>query len=225
MIPDRFFLGVGTGENLNEHVLGVHFPPHEERLDRLAESVEIIRSLWTGEEYTHDGEYYTVENARLFTLPDEPPPLHVAASGPRTAGVAGELGDGLVATAPDSELVERFRESGGGDRPIYGQVTVCWDESEDEARRTAHEQWRNTALPGELGQVLPTPAHFEQATELVDEEDVAEAVVCGDDADEHVERIGEFVDAGFDHVSVHQIGPRQEGCLEFYESEVLPSVA
>ncbi|QLG64193.1 TIGR03557 family F420-dependent LLM class oxidoreductase [Halorarum salinum] len=223
MLPDRFFLGVGTGENLNEHVLGDRFPPHDVRLERLAEAVEVIRGLWTGEEYSHRGDGYTVENAKLYTVPDDPPPIHVAASGPGTASAAGEFGDGFIGTSPDPDLLAEFREAGSGDRPAYGQVTVCWDESTDEARRVAHERWRNAALPGELGQVLPTPAHFEQATELVEPDDVAESVVCGPDADDHVERIGAFVDAGYDHVSVHQVGPRQEECLEFYESEVLPS--
>lgn len=244
MMPDRFFLGVGTGENLNEHVLGHHWPPHDVRLDRLEEAVEIIRSLWTGEEYSHHGEYYTVENARLYTVPDGEIPIGVAASGPRTAEVAGRIGDALVSTAPDESVVDRFegasdeasgtsRTAGGsagaggaasgGDRPRYGQVTVCWAETEAEARRTAHEHWPNVALSGELGQVLPTPAHFEQAAEMVSEEDVADLVVCGPDPDDHVEMIQRFVDAEFDHVTVHQVGPQQEAAIEFYEEEVLPS--
>lgn len=261
MMPDRFFLGVGTGENLNEHVLGHHWPPHDVRLERLEEAVDIIRSLWTGEEYSHHGEYYTVENARLYTVPDGEIPIDVAASGPRTAEVAGRVGDGLISTAPDESVVDRFEaasdeasgtsrtsdwsgddgeaESDGGeasgasqstserrsddDRPTYGQVTVCWAETEAEARRTAHEHWPNVALSGELGQVLPTPAHFEQAAEMVSEEDVAELVVCGPDADDHVEMIQQFVDAGFDHVTVHQVGPQQEAAIEFYEEEVIPS--
>ena len=221
MMPDRFFLGVGTGENLNEHVVGDRWPPHDVRLNRLEEAVEIIRSLWEGETYSHHGEYYTVEDARLFTVPDNPPSIHVAAGGPQTTAVASDIGDGLVSTAPEAEVIDSFED--GGDRPKYGQVTVCWAESEAEGKETAAEQWANTALSGELGQVLPTPAHFEQATEMVDADDVAETVVCGPDADAHVEQIQEFVDAGYDHVSVHQIGPDQAECIEFYEEEILPS--
>ncbi len=218
----RFVLGVGTGENLNEHVVGERWPPHPVRLDMLEEAVEILRELWTGEEYTHHGEHFTVENARLFTVPDEPPPIHVAASGPRTASAAGRIGDGLISTAPDEEVVEAFADE-AGDAPTTGQLTVCWDDDESAAVETAHEWWPNTALPGQLGQDLPTPVHFEQAIGLVDREDVAEAMVCGADVDEHVAAIEEFADAGFDRVYVHQVGPDQEAFFEGYEADVLPA--
>jgi len=229
MHPGEFFLGVGTGENLNEHVLGDHFPPQDRRLARLEEAVEIIRGLWEGETYSHHGEFYTVENARLHTVPDDPPPIHVAAGGPQAADAASRIGDGLISTAPKGDLVERFSNGGDGkwngtrDRPAYGQVTVCWAPSEREARRTAHEQWRQTALPGELGQVLPTPAHFEQATEMIDVDDVASTVTCGPDPDDHIEMIDEYVEAGYDSVSVHQVGPDLGPAIEFYEESVLPS--
>ena len=219
----RFYFGVGTGENLNEHVVGERWPPHPVRLEMLAEAVEILRELWTGEEYTHHGEHFTVENARLFTVPGDPPPIHVAASGTRTAAAAGRMGDGLISTAPDEEVVESFRDEGGEDAPTIGQLTVCWDEDESAAVETAHEWWPNTALPGQLGQDLLTPVHFEQAVELVEPEDVAEAMVCGADVDEHVAAIEEFVDAGFDRVYVHQVGPDQESFFEGYEAEVLPA--
>ena len=223
MLPDRFFLGVGTGENLNEHVLGEKLPAHEIRMDMLGEAVEIIRRLWQGGELTYDGEHFTVENARLFTLPAEPPPIHVAASGPGMANVAGEFGDGLVSTAPEPEVVDAFRETADDGGPRYGQVTVCWDEDEQSAVETALRHWPNAALPGELGQVLPTPAHFEQAVQLVDEDDIREAVVCGPDVQRHVDAIGEFVDAGFDHVYVHQVGPDQAAFFDVFEDEIRPS--
>lgn len=225
MFDGRFFLGVGTGERLNEHVVGHPWPPHLVRVRMLGEAIKVMRKLWTGEEITHRGEHFTVENAKLFTLPDEPPDVAIAASGAQTANWAGDLGDALVSTAPDEEVVEAFAGGNGGsdERPRYGQATVCWAESESEARETVHEWWPNGGLPGELGQELSTPAHFEQAAQLVTEERATEHVPCGPDADRHIETVREYVDAGFDHVYVHQIGPAQEEFLDFYEEEVLPS--
>ena len=223
-LPDRFFLGVGTGENLNEHVHGDRWPPHDVRLEMLEEAVDVIRSLWEGGMQSHRGTHYTVENAQLFTLPDSPPPIHVAAGGPSAASAAAEIGDGLITTAPDAGLVDTFSDA-GGDGPTYGQMTACWAETADEAREIAYEWWPNGAIGGELGQLLPTPAHFEQAAELVEPEDLAETIPTGPDPDEHVETIETYADAGYDHVYVHQIGPDQEGFFEFYEEEVLPRFA
>jgi G6PDH family F420-dependent oxidoreductase len=222
----RFFLGVGTGERLNEHVIGEHWPEHAVRLEMLEEAVEIIRELWNGAQYSHHGEHYTVENARLYTLPDERPPLHVAAEGSTMADAAGRIGDGLVATEPDASTVEEF-ESGGdgdGDRPRYGQMTACYADSENEAERIAHEHWRNGALPGELGQELSTPKHFDQATRTIEPADVAESAAIGPEPEPYVEQIEEYVDAGFDHVYFHQVNPDAEGFFEFYQGEILPAV-
>lgn len=224
MMPGRFFLGVGTGEYLNEHVLGDRWPPAAVRREMLEEAVALIRELWTGRQVEHHGRHYTVENARLYTLPEEPPPIAVAASGPAAAELAGRIGDGLVCVGPAEGAVERFREAGGEGKPRYGQVHVCYGEDEAKARRTAHEWWPNGAMPGELSQVLPQPAHFEQAAKLVREEDVTEIVPCGPDPERHIETIRGFLDAGFDHVYAHQIGPDQEGFLRFYAREVLPQV-
>jgi G6PDH family F420-dependent oxidoreductase len=225
LMPGRFFLGVGTGENLNEHVLGARWPSHEERSEMLEEAVEVIRRLWEGELVSHRGAHYMVDRARLYSVPDEPPPIAVAASGPNAAELAGRIGDALVTTAPDRELVERFEDAGGVGKPRYGQLTVCWAESEREAIRTAHEWWPNAALQGDLGQELPLPRQFRQATETVTEEQVAEAVVCGPDLDRHREAIAEFEDAGFDHVYVHQVGPDQQGFLDVYARELLSESA
>ena len=225
MFEGRFFLGVGTGENLNEHVLGDRWPPYAVRQGMLAEAVDVIRELWTGEEVNHHGEHYTVEDARLFTHPEEPPDLAVAAAGPDSATLAGKLGDALVSVAPAEKVVETFEEErgGDGDAPKYGQATVCYADSAEEARETVHEWWPNGGLPGKLGQQLPTPEQFEQATQLVTEEKATEHVPCGPDADRHIDQIQQYVDAGFDHVYLHQIGPNQDGFFEFYEEEVLPS--
>src|SRR3712207_5128973 len=157
MMPGRFFLGVGTGENLNEHILGDHWPAPDERLDMLAEAIEVIRLLWEGGEQTHRGDFYTVENAQLFTLPEEPPPIAVAASKPLAAELAGELGDAFVGVSPERELVEKFEQAGGSGKPRYGQVTVCWAESEERAKETAHHWWPNAAIKGDLSQELPLP--------------------------------------------------------------------
>ena len=223
MMPGRFFLGVGSGENLNEHILGDPWPPVGIRLQMLEEAVAIIRELFTGDLVTHDGDYYTVHGARLYTVPEQLPPIMVAASGPKAAELAGRIGDGLISTAPDSEIVDSWRGSGGGG-PRYGMIHVCWAPEEPEAVKTAHRQWVNAAIGGELGQELPLPAHFEQAAKTVRPEDVAEPVVCGPDPERHRAKIREYTDAGFDHVYVHQVGPDQEGFFRFYADEVLPKL-
>ena len=222
MMPGRFFLGVGTGENLNEHILGDHWPPSDVRREMLEEAVELIRQLWEGGTQSYYGDYYTVENARIYTLPEELPPIMVAASGRRAAELAGRIGDGFVGTSPDREVISTFESAGGAGKRRYGQVAVCWAADEAEARRTAHDYWPIAGLKGELSQELPLPAHFEQAAQLVTEEQVAEAIVCGPDPERHVALIREYADAGYDHVYVHQVGPDQDGFFRFYEREVLP---
>lgn len=222
MLPGRFFLGVGTGENLNEHVLGEGWPSAGVRLEMLEEAIEVIRLLWQGGRQSHRGAHYTVEDARIYTLPDTPPPIVVAAGKPEAAALAGRLGDGLCSTAPERELVDRFRDEGGEGKPCYGQLTVCYAANEEEARRTALEWWPNAAIKGDLGQELPLPAHFEQAAAMVNEDDVAEVVVCGPHPERHLASIAEFAEAGFDHVYVHQVGADQEGFFSFYAREVLP---
>lgn len=224
MMPGRFFLGVGTGENLNEHILGDRWPPHDLRLAMLEESIEVMRLLWSGGEQTHRGQFYTVENARLFTLPDRPPEVMVAASGPKAAQAAGRIGDGMISTAPEAKLVQAFQQQGGAKKPCYGQLTVCWAPNEAQARKTAMEIWPNAGLTGELSQELATPDHFEQAVKLVTEEQIAKEVVCGPDAQRHIDAIRAYIDAGFEYVYIHQVGPDQDGFIEFYAREVLPKL-
>jgi G6PDH family F420-dependent oxidoreductase len=224
LMPGRFFLGVGTGENLNEHVLGQHWPECDVRVDMLEEAVEVIRELWHGEITSHHGRYYEVENARIFTLPDELPPIHVAAGGTRMADRAGRIADGLIGTGPDRAIVEAYRDA-GGDGPRYGQVSVCWAPSERDARATAHHWWPTAALRGEVSQELPNPAQFTDLVSIVTEDQVAEAISCGPDPEVHLERIEAYVDAGYDHVYLHQVGPDQRGFLEFARRELLPVFA
>jgi coenzyme F420-dependent glucose-6-phosphate dehydrogenase len=225
LLPGRFSLGVGTGENLNEHILGDRWPGVVERQSRLEEAIEVIRKLWKGGLRSHRGEHFTVENARLYSLPEEPPPLLVAVAGESSVELAARLGDGLIGTAPVPESVEQFHSEGGEGKPTYGQLHVCWAEEEDAARKLALKQWPNGAISGSYFLELPLPAHFEEAAETLAEEDIAESVVCGPDPERHRAAIEEYVEAGYEHVYVHQIGPDQEGFLEFYEREVLPAFA
>ncbi|MEA2512239.1 MAG: hypothetical protein QOJ59_1726 [Thermomicrobiales bacterium] len=224
MMPGRFFLGVGTGANRNEHVLGDRWPEYDVRAEMLEEAIEVIRLLWQGGNQSHRGRHYTVENARLYTLPEEPTPIMVAAAGAKAAELAGRIGDGLISVGPEAEVVQTFEGAGGAGKPRFAQATVCWAEDEATARRTAHELWAFSALPGELSQELPMPAHFEQATQIITEEMVAESIVCGPDPAKHVEQMQKYVDAGFDHIYIHQVGPDQEGFMRFYQQEVLPKL-
>ena len=222
MLPDRFFLGVGAGENLNEHVTGGKWPEPSIRLEMLEEAVEVIRLLWQGGKQSHRGRYYTVEEARIYTLPPQPPPLFIAADGEKSAGLAGRTGDGLIGVAPESELIDAFAAAGGRRKPRYGQVTVCYAGREAEARKIAHTWWPTSGLKGTLSWEIKTPTLFGQAVKSVREEDVAESIICGPDPKRHLEAIQKFIDAGYDHVYVHQVGPDQEGFFRFYTESIIP---
>lgn len=222
MMPGRFFLGVGTGEALNEHITGEKWPPAQVRLDMLEEAIEVIRSLWQGKLTSHRGRYFTVENARIYTLPEQPPELMMAAAGEDAAKLAARTSDGLISTAPKADLLDTFKAAGGEGKPMLGQATVCFASDEASARKTAHKWWPQTVLSGQLGQELALPEYFESACENVTEEQVAESVTCGPDPAAHVKAIEEFFDAGYDHVYIHQVGPDQDAFFDFYEKEVLP---
>jgi G6PDH family F420-dependent oxidoreductase len=222
MLDGRFRLGVGTGEALNEHVLGDHWPSAPVRLEMLEESVGLMRELWGGEVVEHHGRYFTAENARIYTRPEQPPEVWVSAFGPQAAEVAGRIGDGLVTTSVDEEVLTTFREAGGS-RTSLG-FKVCWADSEDEGVATAHRLWSNAGLPGELAQVLPTPQHFEQASQLVTEDSTRESLVCGPDTGRHVEEYDQYFEAGFDEIYVGNIGPDYRPMLEAYGEKVLPAL-
>ncbi|MFH0241689.1 TIGR03557 family F420-dependent LLM class oxidoreductase [Streptomyces sp. HK10] len=227
MLEGRFRLGVGTGEALNEHILGDRWPQASVRMEMLEEAIGVIRHLLAGEEVSHHGRHYTVENARLYDVPDRPVPVDVSGFGPAAIELAGRVGDGFITTMPDVEGLDRFRRSGGGrgsgQGPAFAGTKVCYGTDRGEAVRTVHRHWPNLFLPGELGQVLPTPAHFEQASRLVTEEMAAgSGLPCGDDPDEHVRALREFADSGFDVVHVSQIGPDLRGFFDFYRTDVLP---
>ena len=222
MLPGRFGLGVGSGEALNEHIFGDAWPSTDVRLEMLEEAVEIIRLLWEGGTHSYDGRHYAVENARIYTLPDEPPPILVSGFGPKATQIAGRIGDGYMNVAPDADLLNLFRSSGGGEKPAHGAFKVCYGEDEAERRNTAHRIWPNEGLPGELAQVLPTPRHFEQATQLVTEDMIAEAIPCGPDPEPHRETIRQYEGAGYDEVYVQQIGGNTKAFFELYGKEILP---
>jgi coenzyme F420-dependent glucose-6-phosphate dehydrogenase len=222
LMPGRFFLGVGTGENLNEHVLGAKWPAPDERLEMLEEAIEVMRLLWQGDYQTHRGKHYTVENLRIFDLPDEPIDIAVAAMQPNAAELAGRVGDALINVAPKKEIVKQFDDGGGKGKQKYGQVTVCYAGTKEEAKQTAFEVWPNALVEGSASQELPLPKDFEQLVEDRDAGELEDKLVLGNDPDEYLEELKEYEDAGYTHAYIHQIGSDQEGFLKFAKSELLP---
>lgn len=220
----NFVLGVGTGEALNEHILGDAWPSASTRLAMLEEAVELIRALHRGQQVDYAGEYYTVSNARVYTLPQQPVPIYVSGFGRKSAELAGRTGDGFASVQPDPELIETFRAAGGGDRPTQGGLKVCYGRDEQQAVLTAHRLWANEQLPGELAQLLPTPRHFEQAAGLVSPDQVASVVPCGPRVERHVRAIAEFAVAGFDEIYIQQIGPDQDAFFEFWADTLATEV-
>ena len=223
LLDGRFTLGVGSGEALNEHVLGGPWPSADVRLEMLEEAVEVMRALWTGEVVNHRGTHYTVDTARIYTLPDEPPPVYVSGFGPKAVDLAARIGDGYITTSPDTELLGRFRDRSGG-KPAQAGTKAAWASTEDEGARIAHRLWANAGLPGELAQVLPSPRHFEQATQLVTEKMSRDAAPCGPDLERHLEGLRPYVDAGFEEVYVANMGPHYRDMIAAYGEHVLPEV-
>ncbi|MBB3731114.1 TIGR03557 family F420-dependent LLM class oxidoreductase [Nonomuraea dietziae] len=222
MTEGRFRLGVGTGEALNEHITGSAWPPAEERLEMLEEAVEVMRKLWQGDLVTHRGAHYRVDTARLYTLPDQPPPIYMSGFGAKSVELAGRIADGYISTGPAAEMVELFHKSGGEGKPAAGGLKVCYAPDEAQARATIHRLWPTQGIKGEAAQLLPLPRHFEQLAEMVTEEEAAGSSPCGPDPEVHVEAIRKYVEAGFDEVYISQIGPDQDAFFSFYSEEVLP---
>lgn len=219
----RLVWGVGSGEALNEHILGDRWPPAPVRIEMLEEAVELIRALWTGESVTHRGKYYTVEDARIFDLPDSPPPIVVSAFGEKAADLAARVGDGLWTTGPDETMVSAYR-SAGGDGQVWSQLTFSWDPDKNTAIERAHRLWPNTALPGQLAQDLPTVLHFEQAAQNVEPSDIESSMPCGPDAGPILESIEQAREAGIDHIYLNQIGNPLDGFIDFWSEELRPSL-
>ena len=229
LLNGEFRLGVGTGEALNEHVTGARWPSILQRLEQLEEAVEVMRRLWTGEFVTFHGQHYTVENARIYTRLDDPPPVYLSGFGPNAAELAGRIGDGFISTSPDREGLQRFRDSGGAGKPSQVGYKVCWGRDPEAAIDTAHRLWANSGVPGELSQVLPSPKHFEQVSGLVTRDMTRRAIAYGSDVQRHVEAFRPFAEAGFDEVYLSQIGGRDRnsdiaGFFDFYRDEVLPAL-
>lgn len=217
-LDGRFVLGVGSGEALNEHVLGDPWPPVGQRLEMLEEAIEVIRLLHRGGEVSHRGAYYEVAEARIYTMPTEPVPIYVSAFGP----LAARIGDGLCTVGPQADVIAAFRGAGGGDKPVQTGFKVCWDADEAAAVTRAHRLWANDALPGQLAQTMPRPKDFEAAMNLVPEADVAASIVCGADPKRHADQVRACVDAGADEIYVQQVGADMHGFFRGWAEEVLP---
>jgi G6PDH family F420-dependent oxidoreductase len=222
LLEGRFTLGVGTGEALNEHILGDPWPSADIRLEMLEEAVALIRELWTGETVTHKGEYYRTDTARIYTLPERPPPVYMSGFGPKAASVAARIADGYVTTSPDRELLDLFRKENDG--PAQAGFKVAHAPTEDEGVELAHTLWGHSGVPGEVSQVLPSPQQFARLRDVVDPEDTRSSVACGNDPDRQVEAFQPFLDAGFDEVYVANIGPHWEEMIRQFGSTVLPAI-
>jgi len=222
LLEGRFALGLGTGERLNEHITGQPWPRPAVRRRMLREAIDMMRPLFEGKEVNAEGRWHTTEHAQLFTRPVVPPPIWIAASGRRSAKLAGRSGDGMLAVAADATLVDAFAATGGEGKPCVGQMHVCWAADDDDARRTVARWWPNGALPPILNTELERPRDFAAACELVDEATAAGPVTIGHDPEQFARAALRFAAAGFGRVYVHQIGPDQPGFLQFWTDEVSP---
>jgi G6PDH family F420-dependent oxidoreductase len=221
----RFTLGLGAGENLNEHVVGQGWPSADTRHGMFREAIQIIRELFEGGYVTYRGEYFDVDSAKLFDRPDRPVPLAIAASGGQSGRIAAEHGDALVATEPDGDLVSLFAAEGGTGKPVYGQLPICYDPDPEAAKERAHRLWRWSVSGWKVMSELPAPVNFDAAAKTVRPEDVAESVPCGSDVDAVVEAVRAFTDAGFTHVALVQIGHEHQGAFfDWSEKELLPAL-
>jgi G6PDH family F420-dependent oxidoreductase len=225
LLDGRFALGVGTGEALNEHILGDRWPSAPERREMLEEAVAVIRRLWNGGVQSHRGKHYQVDHARIYDLPDQMPDVLISGFGPRSIELAAKIGDGFVTVEPDADAVKQYRLQAKGGQLVAGGLKVCFDADEQRAKQTAYRLWPNEALPGELAQILPTPEHFEQACELVGVDTATESVPCGPDLEKHIGAIRAYEEAGFDELYIQQIGPNQDAFFEAYREHVLPQFA
>jgi G6PDH family F420-dependent oxidoreductase len=222
LAPGRFRFGVGSGEALNEHILGDAWPPVSIRLERLEEAVEIVRRLWTGEVFTHTGGHFTVHNARIFSLPDEPVPVLVSGFGPEATDLAARIGDGWISVSPDAEGMAQFRGKNPG--VTQGGMKICWAPTENEAQQTAYRLWSHTGVGAQSDQDLPMWHSFEAIGRANTPQRLAEHIPCGPDPERAAEAIREYVRTGFDEIYIAQMGPDQAGGIRFLTEKVLPLV-
>ena len=227
MYPGRFWLALGSGERLNEHVVGGAWPPKAERNARLRECAQVIRALWRGEEVDHDGRV-RVEQARLYTLPPVPPPLYAAALTPETAREVAAWADGLITVSQEKKklqpLLDAFRDAGGEGKPILLQVKVSYDADDERAKAGAWEQWRTVAFEGEVLAELKMPAQFEDAARHIRREDVERVVHCSSEAQRHVDWLAGYAALGASQLLVHNVNRSQRAFVEFYGEKVLPAL-
>jgi G6PDH family F420-dependent oxidoreductase len=225
MFPDRFWIAIGSGQLLNEHITGERWPPKPERNERLREAADIMRALWAGETVSHSG-HVTVSEAKLWTRPSTPPMLVGAAVTPPTAAWVAEWADALITVVqPDEELdavVDAFRSNGGEGKPMYLQVHVAYARSDAEAREAAFAQWRQNTLPNSVMTELAHPAQIAGAAAHVTPEDLDGAVRISSDLDRHVAWLRGDLARGFDGLYLHEVGPEQERFVETFGREVLP---
>ncbi|HEX3802040.1 MAG TPA: LLM class F420-dependent oxidoreductase [Solirubrobacteraceae bacterium] len=222
----RFRLGLGAGESLNEHVVGKGWPSVGSRHEMLSEATDIISTLLNSKVRTsYRGQYFQVESAKLWDVPDEPVPVGIAVSGAESCRLAGEKADMMIAVEPEPKLGEMFDQAGGAGKPRVGQVAIAYDSDRGAAIKRAHEQFRWFGLGWKVNADLPNPDSFESATHFVTEDQVAELLACGPDIDEHVSKITPYLDAGFDQVALVQIGGHQQtGFIEWAQRELLPAL-
>jgi G6PDH family F420-dependent oxidoreductase len=223
---NRFRLGLGAGENLNEHVVGKDWPAVGKRHAMFEEAIEIIGSLLDGREsYNFRGDYFDVEQARIWDLPSERVPIGIAVSGARSCKLAGERAEIMIAVEPKAELGEMFDAAGGAGKPRIGQVPVCFDTDRDAALARAHEQFRWFSFGWKVNADLPGPDSFEAASQSVTLDDIDQGIACGDDVQRHVEAVKPFIEAGFSEIALVQIGgEQQEPFIAWAERELLPAL-
>ncbi|KHK91083.1 TIGR03557 family F420-dependent LLM class oxidoreductase [Novosphingobium malaysiense] len=222
MSDNRFSLSLGAGERLNEHVTGAAWPSTPVRHEMLAEAIDMMRLLWDGRLHSFEGQFFDLDHAQLYDAPQEPITVTVGVSGLKSVGLAAEKADGIMATAPDADLITQFSEKSGRSGPAYGEAALAWAPTEEEGRRIAHERFRFSAFEWAVNSELRDVQGFEAATKYVRPEDLADSIPAGPDPEVHLAAIRKWIDAGFDHVVLVGPGDDQAGFIRFCETELFP---